>query len=218
MCVCACACLCVSHVTLRNVLLVLFYVFFLIFLFILTPSPFFSRSLSCPEALQLVTVLSLSPVHCWKGGTTSCERGAWVIKSQSWDFIKPPFKVSSAPGRQGDGGFEFVPLAERKVERGEEDSSHSDLWFPLLNRKGGGRCCLGDHRCAGSACVGMHAHKHIKCPLLVWGFLWLSQQPLCLSENIEGDIVFSRRIFLCCFLACWLCCWLQMIKQTKGRI
>lgn len=127
----------------------------------------FLHSLACPEALQLVTVLPLFwPRGGWGGGP-SCARGGKVIKPQDnpWDFIKPPFKVSSAPGRQGNWGRNLCHWRRGRWRgEAEEDSSSSDLWFPLLNREGGtggkgGRCCLGYHRCAGGVC----GDAHIEC-------------------------------------------------------
>ena len=97
-------------------------------------------------------------------GGPPCVRGGKVIKPQDnpWDFIKPPFKVSSAPGKQGNWGRNLCHWRRGRWRgEAEEDSSSSDLWFPLLNRGVGGgvRCCLGYHRCAGSVC----GDAHIEC-------------------------------------------------------
>lgn len=57
-----------------------------------------------------------------------------------------------------------MSLAERKMERGggRQQSFGSLISLPNKGVGGGqGRCCLGDHRCAGSA----HTHMNIKCLL-----------------------------------------------------
>lgn len=162
-----------------------FWVFFLVSLFTLPPPPF-SHSLACPEALQLVTVLPLFTALLKKGGPPHM-RGARVIKPQDnpCDFIKPPFKVSSAPGRQGNRGRNVCHWMRGRWREAEEDSSCSDLWFPLLNREkgreggGGGRgvrCCLMQAMCVGNTLT--HTNTWSVCQHGVsYGFL--NNLPLC---------------------------------------
>lgn len=49
---------------------------------------------------------------------------------------------------------------------------------------------------AGNVCgEHTHTHKHMEC-LSAWSFLWVSQQPPSLSENIDAD--FGRIFFFSC--------------------
>lgn len=75
------------------------------------------------------------------------------------------------------GGWNLCHWLRGRWREAEEDSSRSDLWFPLLNtEEGGDKLDVAVCECA---------HKHIKWPLLEWGFLWIFQQPLSHTKSIS---------------------------------
>lgn len=169
---------------LEHVLPFLFVLFVLSSIFTLSPSPPSFCSPACPEALQLETVLLLSNTLLKMGDHPMRMKPEWSSHRTIPEISLNLHLRFHLP--QGDTGMEGGICAtgcEKSVERWQKRAVIRVSDFPCWTCGGKrGRWLDVALATAGvqTVCVWVfaHAHKHIKCPLLVWSFLWLSQHLL----------------------------------------